>query len=165
MGCGASPETPWECTIVYEAHVRGLTKLHPDIPEALRGTYLGLANLTAGAATVPSFYGDTWGSQAGSYNGMSTNQNQYQLDGSDNTSIDLAALSVVAFVQDGGYVPATAQPAAETAGESVSPGAALVQTASKPQPTSPARPVAASGLAINVLQTAKADVIRKGGGD
>ena len=52
--------------------------------------YLGLANLTAGAATVPSFYGDTWGSQAGSYNGMSTNQNQYQLDGSDNTSIDIA---------------------------------------------------------------------------
>jgi glycogen operon protein len=29
--------------VVYECHVRGLTKLHPDIPERLRGTYLGLA--------------------------------------------------------------------------------------------------------------------------
>jgi hypothetical protein len=26
-------------TVIYEAHVRGLTKRHPDVPEALRGTY------------------------------------------------------------------------------------------------------------------------------
>lgn len=31
-------------TIIYEAHVRGLTKNHPDIPEAIRGTYAGIAH-------------------------------------------------------------------------------------------------------------------------
>lgn len=31
-------------SVVYEAHVRGLTRLHPDVPEALRGTFLGLAS-------------------------------------------------------------------------------------------------------------------------
>ncbi len=40
----AGPGTPWEQTVLYEAHVRGLTKLHPDVPERLRGTYLGLAH-------------------------------------------------------------------------------------------------------------------------
>ncbi len=30
--------------IVYEAHVKGLTKLHPEIPPHLRGTYLGLCH-------------------------------------------------------------------------------------------------------------------------
>lgn len=30
--------------IVYEAHVKGLTKRHPDVPEALRGTYLGASH-------------------------------------------------------------------------------------------------------------------------
>ena len=38
------PRTPWHKTIIYEAHVRGFTKLHPEIPEAARGTYLGLAS-------------------------------------------------------------------------------------------------------------------------
>ena len=38
------PRTPWDDTIIYELHVRGFTKLHPDIPEPLRGTYLGLAS-------------------------------------------------------------------------------------------------------------------------
>ena len=38
------PRTPWDDTIIYELHVRGFTKLHPDIPEDLRGTYLGLAS-------------------------------------------------------------------------------------------------------------------------
>src|SRR6185436_6101159 len=33
------PRTPWSDTVIYEAHVKGLTKLHPDVPEALRGTY------------------------------------------------------------------------------------------------------------------------------
>jgi isoamylase len=35
---------PWENTIVYEAHVRGLTKRYPALPEPLRGTYAGLAS-------------------------------------------------------------------------------------------------------------------------
>jgi isoamylase len=34
---------PWDRTIIYEAHVRGYTKLHPAVPEALRGTFAGLA--------------------------------------------------------------------------------------------------------------------------
>jgi isoamylase len=34
--------TPWDRTIIYEAHVKGLTKLHPEIPPELRGTYLGM---------------------------------------------------------------------------------------------------------------------------
>ena len=37
------PGTPWNRTVIYEAHVKGMTMLHPDVPEALRGTYLGLA--------------------------------------------------------------------------------------------------------------------------
>jgi isoamylase len=36
-------KTPWERTVIYEAHVRGLTARHPDIPDNLRGTYAGLA--------------------------------------------------------------------------------------------------------------------------
>jgi isoamylase len=36
------PHVPWEKTIIYEAHVKGLTKLHPRVPEKLRGTYAGL---------------------------------------------------------------------------------------------------------------------------
>ena len=35
--------TPWHETLIYELHVRGFTAQHPDVPEALRGTYLGLA--------------------------------------------------------------------------------------------------------------------------
>ena len=31
-------------SIFYEVHVKGLTKLHPDVPEQLRGTYAGLAH-------------------------------------------------------------------------------------------------------------------------
>ncbi len=34
---------PWDHTIIYEAHVKGFTKRHPAVPEALRGTYAGLA--------------------------------------------------------------------------------------------------------------------------
>ncbi len=37
------PCTPWNRTVIYECHVKGMTMLHPDIPEELRGTYLGLA--------------------------------------------------------------------------------------------------------------------------
>ncbi len=38
------PRTRWERTVIYEAHVRGMTQLHPGVPEALRGSYLGLAS-------------------------------------------------------------------------------------------------------------------------
>jgi isoamylase len=38
------PATPWRETVIYEAHVRGFTKLHPKAPERERGTYLGLAH-------------------------------------------------------------------------------------------------------------------------
>ncbi|NVB36742.1 glycogen debranching protein GlgX [Pseudenhygromyxa sp. WMMC2535] len=31
-------------TVIYELHVKGFTKLHPRVPEALRGTYAGLAH-------------------------------------------------------------------------------------------------------------------------
>lgn len=34
---------PWEETVIYEAHVKGLTKLHPDVLEPDRGTFAGLA--------------------------------------------------------------------------------------------------------------------------
>ena len=40
-------KTPWHDTIIYETHVKGFTKLHPDIPEELRGTYAGLAHPAA----------------------------------------------------------------------------------------------------------------------
>ncbi|WP_447973093.1 glycogen debranching protein GlgX [Nitrospira sp. Kam-Ns4a] len=35
--------TPWEKTVIYEAHVKGLTMRHPEVPPELRGTYLGIA--------------------------------------------------------------------------------------------------------------------------
>ena len=37
------PRIPWHDTVIYEAHVRGLTLMHPGIPKHLRGTYAGLA--------------------------------------------------------------------------------------------------------------------------
>ncbi|GLV50682.1 glycogen operon protein GlgX homolog [Thermobispora bispora] len=38
------PRTPYHQTVIYEAHVRGLTMRHPHVPERLRGTYAGLAH-------------------------------------------------------------------------------------------------------------------------
>ncbi|WP_203135272.1 glycogen debranching protein GlgX [Microbacterium sp. JZ31] len=38
------PGIPYSRTLIYEAHVKGLTQLHPDIPEAQRGTYAGVAH-------------------------------------------------------------------------------------------------------------------------
>jgi isoamylase len=38
------PDIAWSETIIYEAHVRGLTRRHPEVPEALRGTYTGMAS-------------------------------------------------------------------------------------------------------------------------
>jgi isoamylase len=40
----APPRIPYHETIIYEAHVRGLTLRHPDVPEDERGTYKGLAH-------------------------------------------------------------------------------------------------------------------------
>jgi len=36
--------TPWERTVLYEAHVRGLTKLHPGVAVPWRGTYRALGS-------------------------------------------------------------------------------------------------------------------------
>ncbi len=36
--------TPYHKTIIYETHVKGLTMLHPDVPESIRGTYAGIAH-------------------------------------------------------------------------------------------------------------------------
>jgi isoamylase len=36
--------TPYHQTVIYEAHVRGLTIRHPQVPAELRGTYAGLAS-------------------------------------------------------------------------------------------------------------------------
>ena len=38
-----SPRVPWDATVLYETHVKGFTKLHPKVPEELRGTFRGLA--------------------------------------------------------------------------------------------------------------------------
>jgi len=38
------PRTPWGSTVIYEAHVRGLTYQHPALPEAIRGTYAALGH-------------------------------------------------------------------------------------------------------------------------
>jgi isoamylase len=38
------PRHPSHETLIYEAHVRGMTMLHPQVPERLRGTYAGLAS-------------------------------------------------------------------------------------------------------------------------
>jgi glycogen operon protein len=38
------PRTPTHDSVIYEAHVKGLTQRHPDVPTELRGTYAGLAS-------------------------------------------------------------------------------------------------------------------------
>jgi glycogen operon protein len=38
------PRRPWNETIIYEAHVKGISMCHPDVPEELRGTYAGVAH-------------------------------------------------------------------------------------------------------------------------
>ncbi len=43
-GDDRGPRVPWNETVVYELNVRGFTLLHPLLPEALRGTYAGLAH-------------------------------------------------------------------------------------------------------------------------
>jgi len=46
-GADRPPDIPWRRTVIYEMHVKGFTKLHPEIPEHLRGTYAGLAHPAA----------------------------------------------------------------------------------------------------------------------
>ena len=43
-GSAQQPHIPWRDTVIYEAHVRGQTMLHPEIPEELRGTYAGMGH-------------------------------------------------------------------------------------------------------------------------
>jgi len=43
-GADEPPRCGYSDTILYEAHVKGLTMRHPDVPEPLRGTYAGLAH-------------------------------------------------------------------------------------------------------------------------
>jgi glycogen operon protein len=38
------PRVPWSRSVIYECHVKGLTQLHPEVPEEQRGRYLGLAS-------------------------------------------------------------------------------------------------------------------------
>jgi isoamylase len=39
-----SPDIPYHKSVIYETHVKGFTKLHPDIPEEIRGTYAGMSH-------------------------------------------------------------------------------------------------------------------------
>ncbi|OBL16038.1 glycogen debranching enzyme GlgX [Mycobacterium sp. 1245499.0] len=43
-GSDRAPLTPYHETVIYEAHVKGMTQTHPSVPEELRGTYAGLAH-------------------------------------------------------------------------------------------------------------------------
>jgi len=46
-GDDAPPAVPRHNMVIYEAHVKGFSRLHPEIPDNLRGTYLGLASQPA----------------------------------------------------------------------------------------------------------------------
>ena len=43
-GNDTPPNTPWGDTVIYEAHVKGMTARHPKVPPHLRGTYLGMSH-------------------------------------------------------------------------------------------------------------------------
>ncbi|PJJ63562.1 glycogen debranching protein GlgX [Compostimonas suwonensis] len=43
-GSSSKPQVPLDKTVVYEAHVKGISKLNPEVPAELRGTYAGLAH-------------------------------------------------------------------------------------------------------------------------
>jgi isoamylase len=43
-GVDRPPRTPYHKSVIYEAHVKGLTMTHPRVPDELRGTYAGLAH-------------------------------------------------------------------------------------------------------------------------
>jgi glycogen operon protein len=40
----AHPRTPWADTVIYEAHVKGLTRCRPDVPPEQRGRYAGIGH-------------------------------------------------------------------------------------------------------------------------
>ena len=46
-GSDRSPDVPLNESVIYEMHVKGFTARHPEIPEAQRGTYAGLAHPAA----------------------------------------------------------------------------------------------------------------------
>ncbi len=52
-GESRKPRTPLDRTVIYEGHLKGLTKRHPDVPPALHGTYAGLAH----PAMIDYFHG------------------------------------------------------------------------------------------------------------
>jgi isoamylase len=41
-GADRPPAIPWRDTLIYEMHVKGFTQLHPEVPQRIRGKYLGL---------------------------------------------------------------------------------------------------------------------------
>jgi glycogen operon protein len=43
-GVDRPPRTPYSQSVIYEAHVKGLTMTHPRVPDELRGTYAGIAH-------------------------------------------------------------------------------------------------------------------------
>jgi isoamylase len=43
-GSDRPPAVPWSRTVIYECHIGGMTRLNEDVPEPLRGTYLGLCS-------------------------------------------------------------------------------------------------------------------------
>ena len=43
-GDDRKPNVPWRDTIIYEAHLKGLTKLNNDVPGPVRGTYTALGH-------------------------------------------------------------------------------------------------------------------------
>jgi glycogen operon protein len=43
-GEDAPPRRPWDRSVIYEAHVKGMTAQHPAVAPGLRGSYLGLAS-------------------------------------------------------------------------------------------------------------------------
>jgi len=43
-GDSRKPRIPLDRTVIYEGHLKGLSKRHPDVPPALHGTYAGLAH-------------------------------------------------------------------------------------------------------------------------
>ena len=43
-GVDRPPKHPYADLVIYEAHVKGMTMRHPEIPEAMRGTYAGIAH-------------------------------------------------------------------------------------------------------------------------
>jgi isoamylase len=50
-----APRTSWDRTVIQEIHVRGYTKLHPNVPEPLRGTNCLAANFSAILSSAAEF--------------------------------------------------------------------------------------------------------------